>query len=391
MNRIQLLVLKVILILLAGIPAFPATMHVIFVINTEDKGIGCENDLKNWETLIPEIRNNTGLKIETHYLKDKKWGESDVTQEINRLKPAPDDAVLFYYSGHGFRFQEGQKDEWPWLALKDSSKSLYSVYSSLYQKKARLLLVIADCCNSYCPGSPPKVSSKAKVPDSIIAENYRNLFVKGKGAIIASGCIPGQYSWGGDPDGGAFTSTLIKNIKLSVRGEKSTWKQIFEESNKPLVGGKQQPQYKMDIDPGNSVINSEIADSNTGGAAENNNAGGDVSFDELQDPSWCTQATETRSVFNNAIVLLEAERYLPVKSKEYKKLLEYVEMQYGFAKDQFKDKSSEDYWKKCIERVKNSSVKKLDKKAYDELINYLKEEQKDWLKVINQQACRKKK
>lgn len=391
MNRIHSLILKVILTLLIGSPAFPATMHVIFVINTADKGIGCENDLKNWESLIPEIRTHTGLKIETHYLKDSKWSDSDVTREISQLKPAPDDVVLFYYSGHGFRFQEGQKDEWPWLALQDSSKSLYSVYSSLYQKKARLLLVIADCCNSYCPGSPPKVEAKAKVADGIISENYKNLFVTGKGAVLASGCIPGQYSWGGDPDGGAFTSTLLKNIRLSVRGEKSTWKQIFDESNKLLVGGKQQPQYKMDIDPGNSVINSVIADNNSGGTHGTNNAGGDVSFDDLLDPGWCTQATDTRNIFNNALVLLEAEHYLPSKKSEYKKLLEYVEMQYGFVKKQLNDKASEDYWKGCIDMVKASSLKKLDQKAYDELTGYLKEEQKQWLKVINQQACKKKK
>lgn len=390
MRKIQLLLAGFFLILILSSQAFSATMHVIFVINTEDKSIGCENDLKNWESFLPEIRDNTGLKIEKHYLKDNKWSSNDVSQKISQLKPAADDVVLFYYSGHGFRFKDGQKDEWPWLALQDSSKSLYEVYSTLYKKNARLLLVLADCCNSYCPGSPPDVKSKAMVKDGIIGENYKNLFLKGKGAIIASGSIPGQYSWGGEPDGGAFTSTLIKNIRLSVQGEKSTWKQIFEESNKPLVGGKQQPQYKMDIDPGNSVINSEITDNTDSGKDGENAAGGDVSFDELKDPKWCTQATETRYIFNDALVLLEAEYYINSKSSEYKRLLEYAEMQYGFAKDQFKDKNSEEYWKGCVERIKDASQKKLNQKSYDVMNSYLKEEQKMWIKVINTQACIKK-
>lgn len=388
MKALRILLLNILFIFAVYGYAFSATMHVIFVINTEDKGIGCENDLKNWEKLIPDIKKYSGINIEKHYLKDKKWSDKDVTNLVDRIKVAPDDVILFYYSGHGFRFEKGQDDQWPYMALQDSVMSEYVLYSTLHKKNARLLLVIADCCNSYCPGTAPKYVFKGKVSEETITENYRNLFLKAKGTIIASGCIPGQYSYGGDPDGGAYTSTLITNIRLSVNSEGSTWKQIFEASNQALVGGKQQPQYKMDMDPLNSVINNEISDSST--VNGETDAGGNVSFDNLQDPDWCSQAVETRNIFNNAIVLLEAKKYLPENSDEYKKLLGYAEMQFGFAKNQYKDEQAAAYWQSCVDMVKASSKKALEAGKYNELMNFLKEEQKMWLDVINNKACVKK-
>ena len=105
MKSVRVLVLNILFILALSLSGFSATMHAVFVINTEDKGIGCINDLKNWETLLPEIKKYSGIKIVTYYLKDKNWSESAVNKKLAQIKPAADDVVLFYYSGHGFRWR----------------------------------------------------------------------------------------------------------------------------------------------------------------------------------------------------------------------------------------------------------------------------------------------
>lgn len=408
MKYLRLLILNIIFITVLGISAFPATMHAVFVINTEDKGIGCEYDLKNWETLLPEIKKYSGIKLVTYYIKDKSWSEAVVNKKIAQIKPAADDVILFYYSGHGFRFTEGQSDQWPYLALQEGVKSLQAVYSEFYKKKPRLLIVISDSCNSFCPGTAPRVQARAGNQESLITENYKNLFLKSTGAIIASGCIPGQYSYGGAPDGGAYTSTLIKNIKLSVRGENASWKQIFETSNKPLVGGKQQPQYKLDYDPFSNTENAEIAsnqnNAQTDGAiainnnsdpaeienAEDTSAGGNVAFDDLADPEWCSQALEIRNMFNNALLLVESSKYLPQTSKEYSELLRYAEEQAAYFKNDEPDKNSAVYWDKIVKLINASSNKKATKKKIKEMTTFLKDAQKEMLKVINEEACKKK-
>lgn len=245
--RLKKLIISILFLWALSTAAFSATMHAILVINTEDKNIGCEYDLKNWQGFMPEITRNTGMKINLQLIKDKNWSEKTVTKTISMLNPADDDIILFYYSGHGFRFQEGQTDPWPWLALQnETQKSLQSVFNELSKKKHRLLLVIADCCNSYVPAKAPRVAqSNAKADPGLIAGNYKKLFLKSGGDFISSGCTPGQFSFGGAPDGGAFTSTLIKTIRLSVTGTEPTWKQIFDNSTMPLIEGKQKPQYKM--------------------------------------------------------------------------------------------------------------------------------------------------
>ncbi len=408
MKYVKLLILNCIFIAALSVNAFSVTMHAIFVINTEDKGIGCEYDMKNWETLLPEIKKYSGMTITTHYLKDKNWSETAVNKKIAQIKPGADDVVLFYYSGHGFRFQQGQKDQWPYLALQEGVKSLQTIYTELYKKNPRLLIVVSDCCNSFCPGSPPKVQSRAAISETKIAENYKILFLKSKGAIIASGCTPGQYSYGGAPDGGAYTSTLLKNIKLSVRGDNSSWKQIFETSNQPLVGGKQQPQYKLDFNPLSNENSSDIAsDKNNeetdGKIAINNNedvqeienndnatAGGDVDFDDLKDADWCSQALETRNMFNNALVLLESEKYLPSDSDEFEQLLEYAEMQEGFFTKDEPDKESAKYWNDVVNLVNAMTNKNAGKVKMKKMVTFLKEAQSEMLKIIHEQACRKK-
>jgi hypothetical protein len=266
--KVKRIIFSLLISLAINSAAFSTTMHTILVINTEDKNIGCEYDLKNWQGFLPEITKNTAMKINLQVIKDKNWSEKTVSTAINSLTTADDDGILFYYSGHGFRFQEGQSDPWPWLALQnDTYKSLQSVYNELSKKKHRLLLVIADCCNNYVPDTAPKVShAKTRSDPRLIAENYKKLFIKSNGEFIASGCIPGQFSFGGAPDGGAFTSTLIRTIRLSVNGSGPEWKKIFDDSTKPLIEGKQKPQYKMAMkSPGKDSSASKIPDKQPGG------------------------------------------------------------------------------------------------------------------------------
>ena len=408
MKSAKFILLNILFILVLGINGFSATLHAVFVINTEDKGIGCEYDLKNWETILPEIKKYSGLKVVTYYLKDKNWSETAVNKKIAQIKPVEDDVILFYYSGHGFRFTQGQGDQWPFLALQEGVKSLHAIYSEFYKKNPRLLIVISDSCNSFCPGTPPKVQSRGVTQETLIAENYKNLFLKSKGAIIASGCIPGQYSFGGAPDGGAYTSTLLKNIKLAVRGENASWKQIFETSNQPLVGGKQQPQYKLDYDPFKTEGNSEIASdqngeqSNDGTISLNNqnkedieneneaSAGGDVDFDELEDADWCSQALDIRNLFNNALILVESSKYLPDDSDEYANLLEYAEAQEAYFTNDEPDKTSAKYWNGIVKLIKTSTNKKAGKQKIKQLTTFLKQAQQEMLKIINEQACKRK-
>ena len=367
------IILTIILVLLIPLSLMSATLHTILVIDTIDKGIGSEYDLKNWKKQLRMIKKYSGMTLNTVILKDKSWSQAHVMSEIRKLKPEKDDAVLFYYSGHGFRFNE-KKNKWPEMALYNSSMDLFSAYSMLKKKKPRFLLTIADSCNNFCPAPSPEVMT-LKVDKNVLKKNYRNLFAKARGSVIASGCIAGQYSFGGEPDGGAYTSTLIKNMKLAAMSENATWKQVFEASNKPLVGGKQQPQYEMNVDASNAVINNEIEDKKNSG-----NAGADVDFKDLRDPEWCTQSMDTYKMFNRVLVVLEGDKKLIKNSKEYNDLKEYITMQMQFMRDD-KDYKSEKVWKAYLDI--------LLKGDWVNLTTETKRERVSWGEIIHD-ACKKK-
>jgi hypothetical protein len=123
---------------------------------------------------------------------------------------------------------------------------------------------------------------------------------------------------------------------------------------------------------------------------KNENSGGNVDFKNLKDPEWCKQALDQKDIFNNALLLIDAKSYLPGKSKEYKKLLDYVKMQYGFMKDQYKDEFSAAQWMKEIKLIKSATKKGLSISKIRKIRIFLKDQQKFWIRVISKDACIKK-
>ncbi len=246
-NRFRPILAACILTLAGAFPLAAQTLHVIMVINTEDTGIGCIYDLQNWERELKIIESNSGMTVKKTVLKDDVWSVQAVSKALDAVSPAPQDAVIFYYSGHGFRWKD-TSNQWPVMALQnDGWMELYDVQQKLLKKKPRLLLVLSDNCNSPAPYAAPAKPYRTKPSPEIIKANYRALFAEAAGTFIASGCIPGQYSLGGEPDGGVFTVAFMNALDEAVKTKGATWKAIMDESTQPLFDNMQQPQYSMSI------------------------------------------------------------------------------------------------------------------------------------------------
>jgi hypothetical protein len=233
--------------------AMAQTIHALLVINTEDAGIGCVYDLQNWERELKIIEANSGMTVKKTVLKDRDWSVETLSKALSALAPGAKDAVLFYYSGHGFRWKD-TSNRWPVLALQDDGwMELNDIYQKLLSKKPRLLIVMSDSCNATAPYAAPAKPYRSRPSPEIIKENYRALFADASGAYIASGCVPGQYSFGGEPDGGAYTIAFMGALDEAVKSKGATWKDIFDRSVQPLIDGKQQPQYAFSAKPGAAV------------------------------------------------------------------------------------------------------------------------------------------
>lgn len=241
-------------------------IHAILVIDREDKEIGCEIDEAN----IKKMLGKSGLEanMQTVFYTPKNT-LSDVISQIQALKVGGDDAIFFYYSGHGYRYQN-QTGKYPFMALKDvplkatanrefvikskkntsppppttelKALSIEQVSKDLRSKGARICMVMGDLCNSSIPENEP-----SPVAASVTTvNNYERLFKKSKGYFIVCSSKSGQPSVGMSKYGGLFTVMFLESYKeLVKKSGKTDWKEIFQDSYdktyNDLRGRRQEP------------------------------------------------------------------------------------------------------------------------------------------------------
>lgn len=134
------------------------TLHLIVVANTaiSDIGESCEVDEEKIVRQFEIISDELGISFDKIEIDDKSFNKANVDKAVANLSPENNDIVIFFYSGHGFRWSN-QVSKYPFLSMRYSDYtpinntttiSLEEIYNNLKIKGARLTMVIGDCCNS---------------------------------------------------------------------------------------------------------------------------------------------------------------------------------------------------------------------------------------------------
>lgn len=254
------------LLLMVGTVVFPnfciaATLHAVLVADTNDASIGTSVgiDHKRLQSLVKSISDNTGLSLKVQAITGDQLSLASVNQAINGVSASSEDVVLFYWSGHGYSAGESQ---FPTMGLKTGTLGLLAVKETLGRKNPRLLIVVGDTCNK------PSGSRGEEVPSARDEkpENYRELFLKYRGTIIASGSKRGQYSYGSPQSGGFFTNALLSSLsKELASSSKPSWETLMKRAETPINVGQgiiQEPQ---------SVVNVTYGEISGGGGGSGNN------------------------------------------------------------------------------------------------------------------------
>jgi len=218
--------LLVVLTLAVAAPA--ADLHLITFIDTTDSAIGTVEDLQNalqWADLLSA---STGLTLRLQAYSGADVNVTKTRNVLNSLQVGSDDVIYFYYSGHGYN--PGDR-KWPVLTYVNTwygtDVSLDEVVETLIPKQPRLLVILADCCNSY----PGGTSQSLRLPSTLSATqqaNFRRLFCDFRGSVLASGASPGQVSLGGAGEGSLFTNFFMYDaITLASSAGDLTWAAVF--------------------------------------------------------------------------------------------------------------------------------------------------------------------
>ncbi len=95
-------------------------IHFIVVANTEDARIGSsvKKDVNNVYSEMKDVSVFLGIPLDYVLVSGADFGKKGVETALGNLKPGNNDVVMFYYSGHGFRFSNQPNDPHPQFYLR---------------------------------------------------------------------------------------------------------------------------------------------------------------------------------------------------------------------------------------------------------------------------------
>ncbi len=235
-------------LLWSGRDVTAATLHAILAGDTLDEYIGpaVTLDIEQFRQELQTIAESTGMLVRRVELIGTQLSKSALMDTVSGLRPAADDAVLFYFSGHGFSLQT--KDEWPYMAMpRDEALDERWVFDTLAAAQPRLLVVLSDSCNNVIPEAyAPDISLGPRSKRSGYAqENYQTLFLHARGAILASSSRHNEVS-STLKNGSAFTRQFFSALHSTVaQSRQSTWKAVMDTAIRPIwiEDQYQHPQY----------------------------------------------------------------------------------------------------------------------------------------------------
>lgn len=213
-----------------------ASLHAIIVADTLDDTIGeyTKVDVNNMRAAMDKIARQTKLKLKMEIISGKNVTPTIVLNKLNKLSIKPDDVVVFFYSGHGYRTPSKGDVLWPnlFFSKTETGVDFKFISDKLTKQNPRLLLAIVDVCNNViedieAPRLVQKIALTKAKTDNQIKNNYRQLFLNTRGVILIATAEPGEYSWIA-PEGSLFTLAFLRFLDEEVRStDTPTWENIL--------------------------------------------------------------------------------------------------------------------------------------------------------------------
>ncbi|MDX2049109.1 MAG: caspase family protein [Chitinophagaceae bacterium] len=225
-------------------------LFLVLVANTNDLSIGptCKVDKDATYTTFSQLAEFLKIQFVPNVIEGKDFSKINVDNAINGIKPASNDIVVFYYSGHGFNDVKTNY-KFPFLDLRDKTYQQYGepytlniedIFKRIKMKGARMNLVISDCCNADPSQSNIAISDGASTRTSSVGWNIGNcwsLFMNNKpGSILVTAAQKGELS-AGNSTGGIFTFNFRESLDkaLGVFYNNSSWNDVLVAAQKQTV------------------------------------------------------------------------------------------------------------------------------------------------------------
>lgn len=220
--------------------------YLIIIANTNDDSIGesAQKDLAGISEIFTTLTKQAGITLVRVIVSGTAFNIGNTRTVIDSIKPEKEDIIFFYYSGHGFR-EKDDRSNYPRISFRSRNNPLppavnnlsmeEDVYKKLLAKKARVTIVVSDCCNAEADASVPfgmdMLRPRATGTEGLKLnyDNFRKLFLPHQKTSILIGSASKKQLAAGNPKvGGFFTNffkaELIKNLYSNT--EEGSWMRI---------------------------------------------------------------------------------------------------------------------------------------------------------------------
>ncbi|HKI33003.1 MAG TPA: caspase family protein [Gemmataceae bacterium] len=218
-------------------------LRVLLVIDNLDvnQAAGVDHDANQMADLLAGHIPDARLQIDR--LDGRKVSRENILKYYRNLKAGPDEALLFFYAGHGAIDPKlGHCLHTP--AGSTSRLPRSEVRKAMEQKGAGLVVLLTDCCSSRPKQEVPYKPYMEKIRVERVHPVFRCLFFQHRGTADITAAEDGTAAFG-DMEGGVFTNALASilegDLKTLDRNRDGflSWKEFF-----PQLSRETQGQFK---------------------------------------------------------------------------------------------------------------------------------------------------
>jgi hypothetical protein len=194
-------------------------LHAIFAVDTSPEAGLAESvakDLTNVKALLQEGFKDHKDRLVVKEFAGKDFSIRSIRGYLENLQVGPEDALLFYFSGHGglhpeighiLQMEQGEGD-YPNLLPR------LQIRRWVLDKGARLSLLITDSCNT-----PPDKEEVKGGRERAEWDTVRCLFLEASGVLDINAAADGEAAWCNEQSGGIFTLALVDTLRRPFKSE----------------------------------------------------------------------------------------------------------------------------------------------------------------------------
>lgn len=219
-------------------------LYLVLISNTNDAslGNGFAANHRKLKSLFKDAAMSAGVTFHPIEVSGNDFSIDNVNKTISGLNTTTNDIIIFYYSGHGFRYTD-QESPWPRMDLRegvfqtpDNTNSLNigtDVYTQLSKKEHQLLLVFGECCNVF-QGNTPFISEPILMAPggNVMNSNVIKTLFSKKGELLVATSSKGEPSFYDGTSGGYFCTTFINDLmnmaSITNSSDDASWEKLIK-------------------------------------------------------------------------------------------------------------------------------------------------------------------